>query len=123
MRVEKREVTKFEEVFIADDGTEFENEYDCIEYDVTLKEKSFKMLYSDFDICTEFDGCKYVILETLDQVKEFVKVCKYYGVSYEGLDANLPGIYMYTDERRGDTWLNLSVLIDRINFIFKGEEK
>lgn len=109
MKIETRKVTVEQEVYIAEDGTEFEDEDDCEAYENTCIGENLQM-YSYKLIKTTSAGCvRYAKLDTPEQVSNFITLCKAACVSIIGIED--PGIYIYTEGTYGDretAWINVS---------------
>lgn len=110
MRTEYRKVTVEQEVYIADDGTEFLDEDKCQDYEFEKLRKTFECYdheYNDADV----DTAMFVNLPTEAIVKNFHEVCGVYGTVSDGVDK--PGLYIYT-EYQGGCWFNMDEAIMRI---------
>ena len=110
MKTEIREVTVKKEVYIADDGTVFEDEEECAEYELELFEKDLRLYNFRFKKVDHADECTYANLITANDVINFKKACKWYGLVNVGL--NEPGIYTFSCFR--DYWINMDDVIIRI---------
>lgn len=117
MKSEIRKVTVEQEVYIADDGTEFSTEDSCEAYEIELKEKALTFYDGNFTR-VDFDSCMYVRLDTLEQVNWLREICEWNGVTSEGLDD--AGVYLYLDASRRERWLNLTPVIE---YMTKEESK
>lgn len=115
MKTEIREVTVKQEVYIADDGTEFMDEEECMDHDFYLLEQTLDMYNSDCIRVANAESCHIANLRTRDEVKTFIKACEVYGIVDDGI--NSPGLYMYG---YNDVWVNLDKVISRIR---GGEDK
>lgn len=98
-----KKVTVEQEVYIACDGTEFEDEDDCIAYEVELTEAKFEMYNHLLHKVDSISECYYVCLNSADNVNQFIDCCKYYGITTNGI--RRPAIYAYDDR---DSWINLN---------------
>ena len=112
MRTETRQIMIEEEVYIADDGKEFDDEDDCIAYEITRSCEKIKMRDYRWAQTDDVENCQTVKLDNLDEIKSFIELCKYSGVSHKGIEA--PGVYLYTEGRWGacnEAWTNISEMI------------
>lgn len=116
MKIETRKVMIEQDVYIAEDGTEFEDQDDCEAYETRLIGKRLKM-YTHSHIRTDrTEHCWYAKLDTQEEANDFITLCKFEGITALGVQG--PGVYMYTEGTYGngkDAWTNLSVLVDIIN--------
>ena len=116
MKIETRKITVEQEVYIAEDGKEFDNEDECRSYEHQLIGRRLAMYSYQ---CAEIDSvtcCRYVKLDTPDQVAEFMVLCIDGRVSIRGIEE--PGVYIYTEGTYGDSktaWINMSKVIDIMN--------
>lgn len=110
MIIEMKEVVVKQEVYIANDGKEFDDYDDCVEHEIKLAEASMEFYDSDFEK-SDLESCTYVEVNTPEEIEALIDLCKYYGISHKGISEKT-GIYMYYD--RGDTWKNISDAVDRI---------
>jgi hypothetical protein len=115
MRTEMREVTVHKEVYIANDGTEFNYLCDCEDYEIRLLEKNLKCYDQDFEEA-HVEDCFYVDLTTAEDVENFKLVADHLYTSYSGIDK--PGLYMFVDDYRDNNWVNVDEVISKIR---KGE--
>ena len=113
MKTEYREVTIKQPVYIAEDGTEFTDEYECLDYEFEKLKDTFECYDTDYSK-SDVDTCMFVNLPTEVIVKNFLKVSKNLDLPVHGV--NEPGLYIYT-EYRGGTWVNMDEAISKI----KGE--
>lgn len=113
MRTEFKKITVEREVYIADDGTEFEDEYECEEHEFNLKCKHFTFYDAKFNVTDSLDCAFYVHLATKELVDEFAALNKWFGTTTKGLDE--PGVYMYMD--RLDGWENITNVIKKFKDI------
>ena len=109
MKTELREVTTTKEVYIADDGTEFEDDDECEAYEMDCLAKTIKFYSHDLDE-SDLDQCTYMKCMTQTAFDNVLKLCDYQGLTTEGLCG--PGIYMY--QGISDKWVNLNDLITAI---------
>lgn len=110
MKIEKREVVITKEVFVAVDGKEFDDRYDCIEHEYLIHAAKLACYNRKFEKTT-FEHCLYVRLDTEEDVKLVLSLCEYQGISRKGFDN--PGVYIYAYDQ-GDCWVNMTEAIKRI---------
>lgn len=110
MKIEKREVVVTKEVFIAVDGKEFDNRDACSEHEFILNEARIPFYDHNFKK-SDLDSCTYARLDTEDDVKLMIRLCKHVDITVKGLIN--PGIYVYTGYQK-DMWLNMTECINRI---------
>ena len=89
--------------YVADDGTEFDTEKECLEYenDILDIEKSFIIFNDKLDkVKSESaDYCYYLnVLKRCVDVSEYLY--SHYGLGMESDDINRCGIYLYDDNGR-----------------------
>lgn len=87
--------------YVADDGTVFETEKDCLEHESLMAdiESSFIMYNDKFDKLSSegYDNCYYVvILRRASDVSEYLYY--QYGLGMNRDDITKNGIYMYDDD-------------------------
>lgn len=107
--------------YIANDGTEFDNEFDCKEYEIGRSSDSLVLLdinYKPLDIA-DYEDAIYVIIRDEKAIKVLKKVCKEQGFfcspwDYDGCKEEKCGIYVYNGE--DDKFYNLE---DRIKCLFE----
>ena len=89
--------------YVADDGTEFETEKECLEHECLLAdiESSFIMYDEKFDKLSsnEADRCFYVnVLRRATDVADYLY--RHYGLGMNRDDIDKEGIYLYNDDGR-----------------------
>jgi hypothetical protein len=112
MRTELRKVTVAQEVYIANDGKEFDDEDDCQAYEANLLSETLTMRNYVGVKTNNLDNCQAVKLDRLSDIMSFIALCKYEGISHTGIDE--PGVYMYTEGRYGsanEAWTNISKIV------------
>ncbi len=110
MKIEQREIKITKAVFVAEDGKEFYDRDDCLEYEINKKQDTSNIFFNDrFERCG-YDECMYVKLDNDEQVRLFMEIYEYHGMCTEGIDG--PGLYMYTESYRNDSWTNISKAVD-----------
>ena len=107
MRIEKRKVTIEKEVYIASDGTEFEDEDLCEGHEYTLIENRLGF-YDREGYSSSIDRCSYVYLTTKEEISDFLSLCKWTGITSRGIESE--GLYFYTDKG----WINISNPVKKI---------
>ena len=108
MKTIKKKVTVTKEIYVADDGKEFEDVTDCESYEMSLLENSIEMY--DFKLNkSNLDNCIYIKLPTVESVKMLIDLCLYTGISCKGV--NTPGLYMF-DNKYG--WINISDIFEKL---------
>lgn len=115
MKTEIRKVTVEKEVYIADDGMEFEDEYDCEAYEMRLIGKRLKMYDYKFEKSCSAGDCYYVKLDTNKEVDWFIALCRYEGIASKGI--NGPGTYQYVEGTYGrskEAWVDLNDIISKL---------
>lgn len=118
MKIETRKVLVEREVYIASDGTEFDDENECEGYEMRLIEEQMLFFDSEFRR-TVIERCAYAVLRTDEEVKQFKHVCDYMGYADRGL--NQSGVYMYSES--DDRWLNLYEVMENIERVMRDEQK
>ena len=114
MKIETREMTVQQQVYVANDGAEFVSEEECVDYEFRLLEESLKLYDSKYNKVDNVDSCYCADLTTEADVKSFMRACITYGITTEGIDE--PGIYIYCSY---DNWVNIDKVISHI----RGEKK
>ena len=115
MKTSTKTITIEKEIYIAEDGTEFDDQDDCEAYEYRLVGKRLKMYKYSFSPCQSIEDCCYVKLDTETDVQAFIDLCKYDGISHKGVTT--PGLYMYSEGRYGfanDAWVNLSEILKHL---------
>lgn len=112
MRTETREVTVEKEIYIAEDGTEFDDKDECEEYEMQYAEEALKLYDDNGAPCENLDSCVYANLDTWVAVETLLNVCKYYGIDTSGIKE--PGLYTCVYGIGNNSWCNLSEMIRRI---------
>jgi hypothetical protein len=113
MKCEIREVTRYQDVYISIDGTEFLDKDECERHESYLLESSIEFYDSEFNR-TDLDNCVFANLDTDERVNAMLALLKYVGFQSYGIDG--VGIYMYKYESK-DKWINISEAVKKI----KGE--
>lgn len=89
--------------YVADDGTEFETEKECLEHECLLAdiESSFIMYDERFNKLSSenYESCHYVsVLRRALDVSEYLY--SHYGLGMNRDDIDKEGIYLYNDDGR-----------------------
>ena len=111
-----REVLREEEIYIARDGKEFNDEGECLDYENELDIKSIEAYDENFNRM-DFEGATYVVIHSEEEIDFIDKVCDYNGWTSEGLCG--VGLYHYKYHYMGDNWEKVripSFLKDFIEF-------
>ena len=108
MKTELRKVTVEQEVYVACDGKEFLDAYDCERYEYDLIEKKLHCYDSKCRPC-DFDACTYVKIITREDYENLVSCCSYLGITRKGLTES-DGVFMYDDKG----WINITEVISNI---------
>lgn len=116
MKKETRKVTVEQEVYIAEDGKEFDDEDDCLSHERDLLEEKLEFYKRDLTNGT-LENCSYVYVKSAEDVANLLTLCDMDGIAISGL-SNKPGVYMYSN--RGDYWINISEVVDTIT---RGENR
>ena len=106
MEVKRKEVVIMKDIFVACDGTEFEDEDACIDYECRLCEKKISCYDKNFEKA-ELDSCYFVDATDEESLTLFKALCNHYGYSENGIEG--VGLYRYMD--KGDYWLNISQIM------------
>ena len=88
-------------VYIADDGKQFDNEYDCESYELEKKMKNIIILTSDEEIISSLERAELadiIIAPTKDGVENACDIMRYYGIYTRGLEQ---GINFYNESKGG----------------------
>lgn len=109
MKIEMREVKVMQEMYIADDGKEFDDYDECMDYESGLRMSQIKMYDFNRNTTMFVSMCEYVNLVTESDVDAFIYKCRLSGINTVGLDK--PALYMW--EGICGTWINLDqVMVD-----------
>jgi hypothetical protein len=101
-----KKVLKEVEFYRAFDGKEFERDDECIDYEMTLKMQSIEAYDEDFERM-EFEGAKYVVVHSEEEIDLIEEICDYNGWIYEGIDS--VGLFRYNGERYWDRWEKVKI--------------
>lgn len=111
-----RKVLREEDIYIARDGKEFDNEGECLDYENELNIKSIEAYDEKFNRI-DFEGASYVVVHSDEELNFICEVCDYNGWTCEGLNEN--GLYHYVSHYMGDKWERVKIpyfLKDLIEF-------
>ena len=106
MEVKRKEVVIMKDIFVACDGTEFEDEDECIEHEFDIRRQEL-VCYDDEFNRIDFESCNYVGALNEDLLKLFLEICDHDGITSRGIDAI--GLYKYI--YKGNYWLNISQIM------------
>lgn len=115
MKISKKKITVEQEIYIADDGTQFDDIDECEAHEMRLAGKRLNMYTYEYARTSSVNDCLYVKLNTEEEVSTFINLCKFDGVSPKGIEK--VGLYMYTEGGYGrcnEAWTNLTEVIKRI---------
>lgn len=115
MKIETRKVLVEQEVYIASDGTEFDDESECEAYELQIVEKQMLFFDSKFKRTT-VRHCMYAVLRTDEEVKQIKRMCELWRFVDKGLDKT--GVYYWAD-----CWINLSEIMENIEREIRNEQK
>lgn len=101
-----KKVLKEVEFYRAFDGKEFERDDECIDYEMSLKMESIEAYNEDFER-TEFEGAKYVVVHSEEEIELIDEICDYNGWISEGI--NSVGLYGYSTDRYYDRWEKVKI--------------
>lgn len=110
MITEKRTIQVEQEVYIARDGKEFTDDWECRRYEYDLVQKTLKFYNSKLEPSV-LDECSWVVLNSVDDIINLIELCEYDGITRKGL-TKAPGIYYYDGDH--DAWINVTQAIDLI---------
>lgn len=116
MKHEKREVVAVKDVYIADDGMEFDKYNDCVRYEVESLEKKLSLYDKRMKPCG-MDSSYVVHIRNNDDMRAFVTVAKYYDDHIKGIIG--PGVYYYDGWL--EEWLCISDIVDELREKEKGD--
>lgn len=114
MKTITRKVEIEKEFYIAKDGKEFEDEYECVAYDMKLLCDSFETYDEDFNKI-EFESAKYIVVHSDEELDNIDKVCDFNGWTCDGLTET--GLYRYDSSWRTDRWEKVCIPIFLKDFI------
>jgi hypothetical protein len=115
MKTSTKTITIEKEIYIAEDGTEFDDRDDCEAYEYRLIGKRLKMYTYGFSPCQSVENCCYARLDTWADVQAFIDLCTYDGISTRGITD--PGLYMYSEGRYGfgnEAWVNITGILKNL---------
>ncbi len=110
--IKKVEVEK--EFYIANDGTEFEDEEECVAYDMNFLCQNFETYDEDFNKIN-FESATYVVIHSDEELDDIERVCEFNGWTYDGLTET--GLFRYNSSYRHDYWERVRVPLSLKDFI------
>lgn len=108
MKIDFKEIKVTREIYIAEDGTEFNDKDECLEYEMRLCEKTINFYDGSFNK-SDFASCVYADLPNSDAIQALINICDYERMPISGLEN--PGVYLYDEEahwHKGNVWVNLT---------------
>ena len=117
MKAITRKVEIEKEFYIANDGKEFDDEGECLDYENELNIKSIEAYDENFNR-VDFERATYVVIHSDEELNFICEVCGYNGWTDEGLNEN--GLYRYNSYYRVDKWEKVKIplfLKDFVEFI------
>lgn len=109
MKIETKLVMVEQTVYIASDGHEFDDELDCRWHEARLIGERLQMWNYKLEKTSDSGICRYVKLNSPEQVADFIDLCNFHGISVEGIEN--PGVYMYMEGTYGyrkTAWIDIS---------------
>lgn len=107
MEMKQKQVTYIKTIYVANDGTEFDEQDECEAYEMRLIRNSFEFYDEKFKEST-LGSCAYAKIKTVEDAVKFLNVCEYEGITTKGIERD--GIYMYADNR----WYNITEAVSNI---------
>ena len=110
-------VTREEDLFIARDGKEFNDEGECLDYENELNIKSIEAYDKNFNK-VDFERATYVVIHSDEELNLITEVCDYNGLISEGLCE--VGLFRFNYDYRINKWEKVKIpyfLKDFIEFI------
>ena len=109
-------------IYIADDGTEFDNEDECLRYEskIALSELGDRILFFDENrrplelSCDNYEKCFYIVIKDESAISHFISTMEDEG--YSELPHSV-GVYEYNTYT--DKWVNLSEKVANIINLIK----
>lgn len=117
MKAITRKVEVEKEFYIANDGKEFEDEGECLDYENEIDIKSIEAYDENFNRI-DFESATYVVIHSDEEVEFIDKICDYNGWTSNGLCE--VGLFRYNCNYRFDKWEKVKVplfLKDFVEFI------
>ncbi len=102
-------------IYRAKDGKEFDDKYECEDYERSLCTHTFKMWDDEHKPLTDYSydaysKAMYVRVKDSTEIDDVRKEFNYYGFSHEGIDT--PGFYCYIENYSESPWENAENIID-----------
>lgn len=110
--IRKVEIEK--EFYVANDGTEFEDEYECVAYDIGLLYKNFEA-YDEYFNRVDLGSAVYLVVHSNEELDDIKKVCIFNGWTCEGLIE--VGLYKYNGDYEEEFWEKIRIPIALKDFI------
>lgn len=104
MKTKTKLVTVEQEIYIAEDGKEFDDQDDCLSHERDLREETLEFYDYNF-MPSNLENCTYVKTVTQEDVNNLLYLCHIDGISHDGI-TDKPGIYMYM--LHPDEWVNIT---------------
>lgn len=115
MKTDIRKVTIEQEVYIAEDGAEFDDANDCECYEARLVGKRLKMYTSRYVKTDTVENRYLVKLDSWTDAKDFIELCRFDGINSKGIAG--PGVYLYIEGTYSggkEAWTNISEIISKV---------
>ena len=106
MEVKRKKFVITKDIFVACDGTEFEDEDACIDYEFNIRSRKLACYDENFNR-VDLDSCDYVAAVNDELLKLFLDLCDHKGYCAKGIDG--VGLYKYMAEC--DNWINISQIM------------
>ena len=100
--------------YIANDGTEFEDEYECVAYDIGLLYKNFETYDADFNR-VDLGIAEYLVVHSNEELDDIKEACIFNGWTCEGLIE--VGLYKYNGDYGEECWEKIRFPISLKDFI------
>lgn len=95
--------------YVAEDGTWFDNCYECMKYDVDLLAEGLQIYDYNFQRSDPFCAW-YAVLKTEEEIEKFRSICALLDDSARRLDKT--GIYVYISEK--EEWINIYEIMEKL---------
>ena len=96
--------------YIADDGKQFDSEYDCEKYEMSKKMINIIFVDNEGHILSDIDDivrAVIVIIPIEDAVEMAKEILKWHGISIDGIDG--VGAYIYSNNEKWYGWKKVSL--------------
>ena len=114
MKTITRKIEIEKEFYVANDGTEFEDECECVAYDMGLLYKSFEAYDEDFNR-VDLVSAEYLVVHSNEELVNIKNVCIFNDLIYEGLIET--GLYKYNGDYGEECWEKIRIPIALKDFI------